>query len=524
MESLIVIILVIMPGVWSGSWRVTLKDQCALRGTSVVIKCQYDYPLGHIVTSAGWSKALYVSGEWEKFLLSQLPSPPHHFKYVGNYWSDCNLLVNDVQHTDEGEYFFHFVTTLNRWRSQIPAHLSVRELTAAVQPSAVTEGDDVSLDCVSGCPTPINIVWFRDGQRVPKPVFQAGREDTGRYHCAVLEQETVRSASVALNVQYAPSKVTLSVSPSVVKGSPVTLTCSSDANPPVTHSGYNLYKDGRFISSGQNHTISAVQPRHSGPYYCQAWNNISRGGVDLINSTEVHLDVQYGPENISISVEPPHVVEGSSVNLTCSSAANPAADSYTWYRVSSGSMLQVGSGQVLSLPSVDMSHAGLYLCRAGNQLGGNNSTEVLLAVKEKNRGRRSLPILAGVGVSIFVTLLILFWLKQRTRAEKKQTVYDFRLSGRGSSSSASGDPSNRVYDNIHSLPPSSPLAQDIAPHSQRRSHPEPDDATSYEDEVTYSTVTIKPRNLRPPHLIHNSWSRACGHDDSVIYTSLAQSS
>lgn len=65
----------------------------------------------------------------------------------------------------------------------------------------MTEGDDVSLDCVSGCPTPINIVWFRDGQRVPKPVFQAGREDTGRYHCAVLEQETVRSASVALNVQ-----------------------------------------------------------------------------------------------------------------------------------------------------------------------------------------------------------------------------------------------------------------------------------------------------------------------------------
>ena len=90
----------------------------------------------------------------------------------------------------------------------------------------------------------------------------------------------------------APSKVTLSVSPSAVKGSSVTFTCSSDANPPVTQRGYSLYKDGRFVSSGQNHTISDIQPSHSGLYYCQAWNNVSRRGVDQINSTAVALGVQ----------------------------------------------------------------------------------------------------------------------------------------------------------------------------------------------------------------------------------------
>ncbi len=90
------------------------------------------------------------------------------------------------------------------------------------------------------------------------------------------------------------------------------------------------------------------------------------------------------PMNISVLMNPLHVVRGSSVNLTCSSAANPAADKYTWYKRTDArsSMLQVGSGQVLSFPSVNASHTGLYLCQAGNPMGENRSAEVLLTVKE----------------------------------------------------------------------------------------------------------------------------------------------
>ncbi|KAM7420326.1 hypothetical protein PAMA_014849 [Pampus argenteus] len=134
----------------------------------------------------------------------------------------------------------------------------------------------------------------RDGQRVINPVFQARREDAGKYYCAVAGEETARSASVALNVQYAPKNVTLSMSPpgDVFKGSSVAFSCSSEANPPVVQSGYSLYKDGQFISSGQNYTITDIQPSHSGRYYCQTWNNISWMGIKFINSAEVNLDVQ----------------------------------------------------------------------------------------------------------------------------------------------------------------------------------------------------------------------------------------
>ncbi|KAM8735990.1 B-cell receptor CD22-like isoform 1-T2 [Acanthopagrus schlegelii] len=525
MERWILIILVIMPGVWSGDWGVTLKSQCALKGTSVVLKCEYDYPSGSFVTSVGWYKARYVSGVGRLYPVTDPPSSPGHFRYAGNRWSDCSLEINDVQHTDEGRYYFAFKTAFNRWMSRTYSHLSVKGLTAHAQPGTVTEGADVSLTCESGCDTPVNIVWFKDGLPARNPVFRARREDAGQYHCAILGQESVRSASVALNVHYAPEKVTLSMNPSgdIVKGSSITFSCSSDASPPVTQRGYSLYKDGHFVRSGQSHTISDVQPSHSGMYYCQAWNNISRRGDDLMKSAEVHLDVQYQPMNISVSMGPSNVVAGSSVNLTCSGAANPAAESYTWYRrtASSRSMLQVGSGQVLSIPSMEASHTGLYSCQAGNQLGESNSTEVLLTMREEQHGSQSLPITAGIGVCLFVTLvlaLLLLWRKQRTHAEKKKTVSDSRLSGRGTTSTATEDQSDSVYVNIHTFPSSPPPATDVTPHNA---------PVSCEDEVTYSTVTIKPRNPPPPHhgdrALQGSGSKARENDESVIYATVAKS-
>ncbi|XP_014196067.1 B-cell receptor CD22 isoform X1 [Haplochromis burtoni] len=538
MESWSLIILVITPGVWSGDWSVTSENQCALKGTSVLINCKYDYPVGHFVTSVSWFKNVYASGRWGLFPLDKLTSSLDHFKYLGNFRGDCSLKVNDVQHTDEGAYYFRFTTTFNRWMSIKPMYLSVGELTTVIEPSTVTEGGHVALTCMSGCPEPKDIVWFRNGQPVSNPVFQARREDAGDYYCAVHGQESVRSAPVALNVQYAPREVTLSVSPwgDIRSGGTATLTCSSDANPPVAHSGYSLYKDGQLLSSGQNYIISDILPSDRGWYYCQAWNNISWRGIDLINSTEVHLDVRYPPTNISISVDPQLFDEGSSVNLTCSSVANPAADSYIWYKMvdsdATSSMLQVGSGQLLSLPSVEESHGGVYLCKVRNSLGESNSTQVLLSMQRKQDEGQSLPVLAGIGVSLLVTLvvaLLLFRKKQKTSADKKR-VFDSRLIRTRSRSSATEDPPDTTYANIHPLPSSTPSVppQAISTASQRSSHRV--DTASYEDEVTYSTVTIRPKDPSFPHHLNSnrqpqhSWSEARENNDSVIYASVFKSS
>lgn len=92
------------------------------------------------------------------------------------------------------------------------------------------------------------------------------------------------------------------------------------------------------------------------------------------------------PVNVLVQVSPMgSLAVGRSVNLTCNSAANPAADSYTWYRKTTSSfLLPVGSGQILSIASMELSHAGDYVCQARNLLGENNSTDVLLEVDVTN--------------------------------------------------------------------------------------------------------------------------------------------
>ncbi|CAJ1062047.1 B-cell receptor CD22-like [Xyrichtys novacula] len=538
MESKILIFLVTLQGVWS--WNVVAKDRCALKGASVVIECQYDYNLFYIVTSVQWSKRLHMSGNPKLVPLSQISSVQGRFKYVGDKSSNCGLQINDVQDSDKGLYVFEFWTTLGGpYTSEKPAQLTVSDLVAVVHPSTVTEGDKVSLTCKSDCLTPVKPVWFRDGKFVSRDVFLARGEDGGRYYCAVSGQARVRSASVVLNVRYAPRRVLLSVnqSPEVIKGEAVTFTCSSDANPSVTQGGYSLYKDGRPVSTGWTYTISHVQPSHSGLYHCQAWNNISRSGTDLFNSTEVHLDVQYPPENISVSMTSPHVTEGSGMNLTCSSSANPAAVNYTWFRrissPNSSSLLQVGSGQVLSLPSVEASHTGLYLCQARNTLGENNSTEVLLTMAAENSGIQSVLVLAGVGVFLLLLLLfalLFFWRKKMTYGKKRQGSL---------STSVTEDPLDNIYMNTSALS-SSPRSK-TGSRSKRDANmaqtSQGDDVTYTEvtikpqgDDVTYTEVTIKPRNPHPQLLKNNnnravrdSGSRTGENEDSVIYSTVTRS-
>lgn len=79
---------------------------------------------------------------------------------------------------------------------------------------------------------------------------------------------------------------------------------------------------------------------------------------------------------------------GNGVNLTCSSVANPAANSYTWYRGDGrrSPLVQVGSGQVFAIPSLEPSQLGWYLCKSENLLGENNSTAVLIVDSAETSG------------------------------------------------------------------------------------------------------------------------------------------
>ncbi|KAI5615850.1 B-cell receptor CD22-like, partial [Silurus asotus] len=121
-----------------------------------------------------------------------------------------------------------------------------------------------------------------------------------------------------------PKNVSISLSGEIVEGSSVTLTCSSDANPPVET--YTWFNRTTSVGKGKTFTISKVRSEDSGEYKCMCSNEVGHQ-----NSTSVTLNVLYPPKNISVFISSSgEIVEGSSVTLTCISDSNPPVETYTW--------------------------------------------------------------------------------------------------------------------------------------------------------------------------------------------------
>ncbi|XP_076592287.1 B-cell receptor CD22-like [Chaetodon auriga] len=325
------VLLILKPGTVSAASLVTFENPnpCALKGSSVEFRCSYNYSHEETVSDTAWFKGELKDGHWKRVALSSLLSYQNRTEYVGDLQHDCSLAIHDLQDSDTGHYYFRFDTDAYGWRSKDSVYLTVTELSTTVYPDSVRAGDNVTLECKTSCQLP-SIVWFKDGRQMAKPEFQAQREDSGNYVCAIKGQES------------APSE-------------------------------------------------------------------------------PVRLDVQYPPLNVSVEVNySGHLTANSSVNLTCSSAANPPADNYTWYRgtVSSFStMVQVGSGQVLSIPSLGASRTS-YVCQARNPLGEDKSSEVLLRVDETDSDTHHLILLVGVGVKVVIVLLltlVIIWACSRRR-------------------------------------------------------------------------------------------------------------
>uniref|UniRef100_A0A672ZY23 Ig-like domain-containing protein n=1 Tax=Sphaeramia orbicularis TaxID=375764 RepID=A0A672ZY23_9TELE len=198
--------------------------------------------------------------------------------------------------------------------------------------------------------------------------FVTDRQD-GRY---------TGSPGVTLSVTDAPKGVLVSknTSDEIREGSPVTLTCSSDANPApnYTISRRNVNLSLESVHQGPDLVFRSIQSSDSGEYYCVAENELGR-------ATKLSLSPPDPPRIPSMSVSPSgHIVEGSSVTLTCSGDANPAAR-YTWYKEDEDS--PVVSGQVHTIAEFGQEHSGNYYCEAENSRGHNRSVshQVVLASK-----------------------------------------------------------------------------------------------------------------------------------------------
>ncbi|XP_059901731.1 B-cell receptor CD22-like [Gadus macrocephalus] len=216
-------------------------------------------------------------------------------------------------------------------------------------------------------------IWFRNGQYVLQGMnywiyIQSGYS----YSCAVEGYEHQHSPLV-----YAPKTPSVTVSPSgeIEEGSSVTLSCSSDANPAANYTWFKVNRDGssRFMNQGQQLIFRWILSSDSGRYRCDTQNKLGD------KCFFISINVKYGPKHISVLSSPSgEIEEGSSVTLSCSSDANPAAE-YTWFK-NNQSLLWEPS-QPHTFPSVRPEDRGTYRCQAENKYGLLRSNLLFMDVK-----------------------------------------------------------------------------------------------------------------------------------------------
>ncbi|KAL6482117.1 hypothetical protein MHYP_G00101970 [Metynnis hypsauchen] len=254
--------------------------------------------------------------------------------------------------------------------------MDMRELHVEA-PEEVTEGQKADLTCKTTCSlTDPTFIWYKDGRPLTTNTIKNNQlhlqtvssEDAGSYSCAGRGSEHLRSTAHSLRVRYPPKSVSVSISPSpeIVEGSSVTLTCSSDGNPPVKI--YTWFKGSTSVAEGKTYSLPNIRSEDSGEYTCRSGNDHGER-----RSTAVQINVKYPPKNVSVSISPSgEIEEGSSVTLTCSSDGNPPVKIYTWFK--EGGTSPVASGQNHSIISITADHTGLYYCVAQNDHGALNET------------------------------------------------------------------------------------------------------------------------------------------------------
>nr|XP_055033210.1 carcinoembryonic antigen-related cell adhesion molecule 5-like [Misgurnus anguillicaudatus] len=181
----------------------------------------------------------------------------------------------------------------------------------------------------------------------------------------------------------------------------VTLTCKSRCSL-TNRSTFIWFKNTQLLSqrSDRNNQLilQSVTRNDSGNYSCAVQGH-------NLTSSHHYINVIYPPEETCVVVNPSgEIMEGDSVNLTCSSESNPPVHNYSWFKVNETS--SVGSGQTYSITNINSSHSGLFYCEAQNKVGSQKSDAVSVNVKG---GKDSvLYVVAGVSVGCGVFILILF--------------------------------------------------------------------------------------------------------------------
>ncbi|XP_056308619.1 carcinoembryonic antigen-related cell adhesion molecule 5-like [Danio aesculapii] len=326
--------------------------------------------------------------------------------------------------------------------------------------AVIMEGDSVTLICSSDSNPPAEINWFKGETFVGSGrifnISKISSDDSKKYKCRARNDLGEKySDPVTLDVQYPPRNVSVSMNRSAVimSGDSVTLSCSSDSNPPTLN--FSWFKGNKSLNTGRIFSISKISSDDSGEYKCRARNDHGEKYSDPVT-----LDVQYAPDTPVISNRSAVIMEGDSVTLNCSSDSNPPAE-INWYKGNTS----LNTKGIFNISKISSDDSGEYKCRARNKHGVKYSDPVTLDVQYPPRNisvsmNRSAAIMSGDSVSLSCISdsnppAEISWFKGETSVRSGRIFNISKIS-----SDDSGEYKCR-YKNVHGEKYSDPVTLDV---------------------------------------------------------------
>ncbi|XP_070684145.1 B-cell receptor CD22-like [Pempheris klunzingeri] len=455
-------------------WGVTYTSTniCALKGSSVELRCTYRHPY----TMNGRVVVVQKTFWFTKMRGSEPVDLSTDAEYAGRvqnrcYAKSCTLRITDLRESDSAEYMFRFITNQpgGWYTSQTGVTLSV----TALQVKETSCFFSTDLSCHSDCRLPDNpsYVWYKNGQKTERKTYYYSDyiSPGDSYVCAVEGHEDFHSPPVCVGGQSCNRVTYTHRSICALKGSSVDISSTYSSSGSITSKLWfspershqwvyqsqpeDLSEDPQYAgrvqvleTEGGRSTlrITELTERDSAQYHFKFtagsfdWRSSLPGTTLTVTALQVQVTTTtdhqlyteaelkchsscspagrlsfvwfkngqknmteetssykdnfypgdkiscafkgredyrspsvYAPRLPSVSVSPSaEIVEGSSVTLTCSSDANPAAN-YTWYKEDEDS--PTASGQIFTITDFRAEHSGNYYCEARNKIGFQKS-------------------------------------------------------------------------------------------------------------------------------------------------------
>ncbi|XP_051242298.1 B-cell receptor CD22-like isoform X5 [Dicentrarchus labrax] len=501
-------------------WPVTYSSTeiCALKGSTVDIRCTYRYPsriYGRDTTVEKTSWFTKVNGN--EFVDLRTDS-----EYSGRvqYHCDnniCTLRITDLRESDSAEYKFRFIT--NQPGGRYTGSPGVTLLVTDPGLQVLVSGTSwlsywAKLKCQRGCHLPDHpsYVWYKNGQKIQTETSSSYSDyfySADSYSCAVKGHEDSPSPSVCVFGQSCNRVTYTDRSICAFKGSSVDISSNYNSHktirskfwfsPERSHQwqspsqSEDLSEDFQYAGRVQvletergrsTLRITDLRESDSAQYHFKftagsfEWNSILPGTTLTVTALQVQVtrikvyqsyteaelkchsscspdgllsfvwfkngtkitsvetssykdrfyprDIiscalkghenygspsVYAPRVPSVSVSPSgEIVDNSTVTLTCSSDANPAAN-YTWYKENEDS--PKASGQIFIITDFRPEHSGNYYCEAQNARGRHNSTLHLIAVAGNSTVMINIIRLTLVVVMPIPLLLFCLWMRKK---------------------------------------------------------------------------------------------------------------